>query len=77
MREVDAVTARFVQCFDGTRTEAELKKWLIGAERAGNISFKDNNKPIRDAAEVKALVDQLYSATHERLLRQGLLLPGS
>jgi SAM-dependent methyltransferase len=77
MREVDAVTARFVQCFDGTRTEAELKKWLIEAEKAGNISFKDNDLPVRDTAKVKALVDRLFSATHERLLRQGLLLPGS
>lgn len=77
MRQMDAVTARFIQCFDGTRTEAELKKWLTRAEKAGDISFKENKIPIQDAAKIEALVDQLYTATHERFLRQGLLLPGS
>ncbi len=77
MRQLDEITAQFVQCFDGTRTEAELKQWLTEMQAAGKINFKDKNEPIRDAAKIKSLLTQLYTATRERLLQQGLLLPGS
>ena len=77
MRQLDGITAQFVQCFDGTRTEAELKQWLVEAQQAGKITFKDNNQPIRDAAKIEALIEQLYTASRERFLQQGLLLPGS
>lgn len=77
MRQLDGITAQFIQCFDGTRTEAELKQWLVDAQQAGKITFKDNNQPIIDAAKIEALIEQLSTTTRARFLQQGLLLPGS
>ena len=77
MTPLDNVTQKFMQRCDGTRTEPELKEWIVEANKTGQIIFNVDEKPITDPDKIESLINRFYTIALERLSRQGLLLPTS